>query len=726
MTPKEMTNSGLKKNDWLDRYLADPEIEPKAFIRKRLIWIWSIVSALCISGMTLLAVFRGMKPVAVYGLLLLAYYGIFLPLLKYIRRFELANFIFLLITVLTTFGIILYVGGLAYAFGLYLVGLTCAMASMLSNNRQWTVALFSIYGLTIILAALLQPWLSVPPQINDADRLLFYTLNILWISASMLQFTLDYISARGKQEEAEVRRIKELDEIKTKVYTNITHEFRTPLTIILGMANQIEKNPEQWLDRGLKKIRAHSKILLHLINQMLDLSKLEAGAMPLKLIQGDVIAYLRYLADSYFIYAESREIDFQFSARPEKLVMDYDPEKLTSIISNLVSNAMKYTPPGGKVHLMVDGETEHGERLIIQVKDNGIGIPAEKMKQVFERFYRIDNKEGPQPGGAGLGLALTRELIRILKGEIAVESSPGQGSLFTVRLPASRQQSLKRSVPLDTRPESLELYFQDSPQKKSAGREVTPLIDEKPILLIVEDNPDVVEYLIALLESDFQLVTAENGRQGLKKAIQLIPDIILSDVMMPEMDGFTFLEKVKEDWRTSHVPVILLTAKADIDSRLKGLKHGADAYLAKPFHEDELRIRLRQLIALRRKLRQRYGKSTDLTIPDPHLKKEDEFILKLQKKLDERLDDTDFGVDALALALNISRAQLYRKLLALTGQSVNRYILSYRLQRAYHLFETTDLNVTEVAFEVGFKNLSHFSRAFHEKFDLPPSAVRKT
>jgi len=722
MTTTEIAKkTTYQSSNWLDRYLADPDLPPKAFIRKRLIWIWVAVAAVCIMGMTSLAAFRGMDPVTVYGLALLACYAVYLPLLKYIRRFELANFLFSCIIVLITFATILYVGGISNSFGLYLVGLTCAMSSMLCNNRQWTIYLFLLYGLTIILAALLQPWLSIPPEISDADRVLFYVLNILWISASTLFFTLDYIDERGRFEEAETARIRELDKIKTKVYTNITHEFRTPLTLILGMAAQIEKAPEQWLNRRVRKIREYAHTLLHLVNQMLDLSKLETGALPVHLVQGDIIAFLRYLAESFQAHAQERAIDFAFTTGPDTLTMDYDPDKLRAIVSNLLSNALKYTPAGGQVRLAAERETAGTEQLILRVQDTGIGIEPDKIDQIFERFFRVDDGNASHPGGSGLGLTLTRELVKLLRGEISVVSMPGRGTEFTVRLPVTRTASRKAQLhPEHDGQPSPEPVLQTAATELSASRKA-----DRPLLLIVEDNSDVIDYLSTLLRDHYCLETAPNGRQGLEKAIQLIPDIILSDVMMPEMDGFELLQEVKTDWRTSHIPVVLLTAKADSDSRLEGLAYGADAYLAKPFNEAELMIRLRQLIALRRRLQQRYGGSNAITAPDPDLKREDDFIARLQQELEQHLDQEDFGVDALAKALSVSRSQLYRKLLALTGQPVNRYILSYRLQRARQFLETTDLNVTEAALEAGFKNLSHFSHAFHEKFGLPPSAIQR-
>ena len=341
---------------------------------------------------------------------------------------------------------------------------------------------------------------------------------------------------------------------------------------------------------------------------MLNLAKTESGAISVNLIRRDVNKYLAYLIEQFSSEALRRKIDLRFASAEESFEMDFDPEKLMHIITNLVSNALKYTPEGGRVEVTT-GVMDNGKMFSIRVKDTGIGIEREHLDHLFDRFYRVE----PQlsPGGTGIGLALTKEMVHLLKGTISVESIKGEGSEFTVLLPVTR------NAPLSDIPEAADLIKVTDDQYEKASSYGEPLYPRQspeellsvvaaspaklPLLLIVEDSPDVVLYLQAILKYEYRIEVAGNGSIGLEKALEIVPDIILSDVMMPVMDGIEMLEKVKNDIRTSHIPVVMLTAKADIDSRLAGLERGADAYLAKPVDERELHIQLKNLVELQKK-----------------------------------------------------------------------------------------------------------------------------
>ena len=524
--------------------------------------------------------------------------------------------------------------------------------------------------------------------------------------------------------EQEATKLKELDLAKTRLYANITHEFRTPLTIISGMAGQVREQPQKWLERGTNMIERNSRSLLNLVNQMLNLSKLESGKLQLEFVQGNVIPYLRYIMESFQSYAATKELHLHFIADEEEIIMDYDSEKLLQIISNLLSNAIKFTPANGQIYLQIASVGDPKEPMLeIKVKDTGIGIPPDQLDKLFERFYQVDASSTRAGEGTGIGLTLTKELIELHGGRIKVSSKLDHGSTFKLLLPISNSAVLKSveeqqrvleagEVALAIHPVESEIMTEDGSSKL-------------PPLLIIEDNPDVIQYLIACLEGHYQILEARDGDKGVEMAIKHVPDIIISDVMMPKKDGFEVCDILKQDERTSHIPIILLTAKADAASRLEGLKRGADAYLAKPFDREELFVRLEQLIELRQRLQRRYDNPEWATAEkESVMEPEDAFLLKVRQVVEEHLDDGDFSIHQLCKAVRLSRTQLHQKIKHLTGRSTSIYIRLVRLQKAYQLLKNPRLNISEVAYEVGFKDPNYFTRVFTEEFGAPPTRTR--
>ncbi|TNE68062.1 MAG: response regulator, partial [Bacteroidetes bacterium] len=417
-------------------------------------------------------------------------------------------------------------------------------------------------------------------------------------------FWLYRFQLNRKLAKAEALRLQELDQAKTRLYTNITHEFRTPLTVILGMEEQLRKKNGDWLEEGLRLIRRNGEQLLRLVNQLLDLSRVEAGHLPLRMVQGDIVAYLRYLAESFHSYAESKDIRLHVLSTVEVLSMDHDPEKMQHIISNLLSNAIKFTPAGGDIYLQIGiekGEIPGSEGVcVIRIKDTGIGIPIEQLPHIFDRFYQVDDSYTRSREGAGVGLALVRELVRLMQGSIDVKSEPGKGTEFHIRLPITHTAAPETEMARRDTPAAV-LSTLVLPEE-NADKQVLSEPGDRNTVLLVEDNPDVISYLATVLDQHYQVETAQDGQEGIEKALELIPDIIVSDVMMPRKDGFELCETLKADERTSHIPIILLTAKTDQPSKIEGLAYGADAYLAKPFNQEELLVRLEKLIELRHRL----------------------------------------------------------------------------------------------------------------------------
>ena len=518
-------------------------------------------------------------------------------------------------------------------------------------------------------------------------------------------------------EQQERERLEEMDAFKSRFFTNISHELRTPLTIINGMAGQIQQKPDKWLEKGTQLIGQNTQNLLQLVNQILDLRKLENGKLSLNMIQGDIFAYLRYIGASHTSLAEEKDVNLIIDIPIVPQMMDFDMDKVMKIASNLLSNAIKFTPAKGRVTL--SGKSLE-QQLQIEVRDTGIGIPKDQLSFIFDRYYQIDHPNNSDPQGSGIGLALIQELVKPMQGSIQVESEVNQGTTFTVLLPITQQAALENFVPLAS----------DMPKAVLKSSSTNPIITQNnaditlPKLLIVEDNKDMVVFLVACLEGHYQLEFAYDGAEGIIKAVEQVPDIIISDVMMPKKDGLELCDTLKKDERTSHIPIILLTAKADIESKLSGLDKGADAYMGKPFEERELLIRLEKLLELREKLQARYS---TFTVPTKNAEEietiEDAFIAKIKNIVQENLNNAEFGMPQLCQHLTMSRSQVFRKVKALTGKAPTLFIRSIRLQTARHLLQTTNLNVSEVAYDVGFTSPSYFSTAFVEEFGTSPGVI---
>ncbi|MBK7869179.1 MAG: response regulator [Saprospiraceae bacterium] len=438
------------------------------------------------------------------------------------------------------------------------------------------------------------------------------------LAATGLIFAFYRFQLNHRLAEAETQRLQELDILKTRLYTNITHEFRTPLTVILGMARQVLDDPKNYFRQGLDMILRSGQNLLNLVNQMLDLAKLESGKMPLHFIQGNIISYLKYVVESFHSFAESQQIQLHFLSDLDELYMDYDAVKLQQVVSNLLSNAVKFTPEGGHVYLEVRRTSDEvrftkvktnvlpTSSLELRVRDTGVGIAEAELPHIFDRFYQADDSHTRTGEGTGIGLALTKELVKLMQGEIQVKSKPGQGSEFIVTL-LIHQEAPEMAPPILV--DNITLLN----KVNIVSNAETVINTEKPTILLIEDNADVIRYLVTCLQDYYQILIGADGQQGIDVALHHIPDLIISDVMMPYKDGFEVCQTLKNDERTSHIPIIMLTAKADMVSKLEGLERGADDYLAKPFHKEELLVRIRKLLELRQKLQNYYLAAAGLT-----------------------------------------------------------------------------------------------------------------
>ena len=548
------------------------------------------------------------------------------------------------------------------------------------------------------------------------SQLAYYLYLIFFLSLVYLiyRFTLN-----KKLEHQENLRLLELDKMKTKLYGNITHELRTPLTMIMGMTNYIKQkiNLEEQKNLKLKFeiLTRNSKKLLYLINQMLDLSKIESGKMDLRPIHTDIIPFIKIIPDSFRSLASHKNIKLTLYNENDKINMDFDPEKISVIISNLLSNAIKFTPEKGSIILHTKRVIKNSNPLfVLKVKDNGIGIKEENQKHIFDRFYQVDN---PNFGGTGIGLSLTKELVLLMNGEISVKSQMGKGTKFRIEIPITNNAEKPEKDNLNFFPLMSEIEDQNIDEISNDRHE------DLPQILIIEDNKDVAHFIASGLINQYEISFAQNGEQGVLKAFEKIPDLVITDLMMPKKDGFEVCEILKKDERTSHIPVIMLTARAFEKDKIKGFAHGTDAYLTKPFNQNELLIRIEQLILLRKKMQKKYQKTGFLL--NNETPKEENFINKCISAIQQNLGDENFKSSDLAFAVHLSESQLYRKLKAVTNLSTAVFIRDIRLHSAKEILQKTDKNISEVAYSCGFSNPDWFSRSFKEKFGYTPSNFRQ-
>lgn len=542
---------------------------------------------------------------------------------------------------------------------------------------------------------------------------------------------------------AELRKLRELDKIKSRFFANISHEFRTPLTLIQGPLHRLEREPKSGDAQLFGMMRRNARRLGQLIDQLLDLSRLESRRFPLNWQPLDAFGQMRVLGASFQSLAQMEGLDYRATIPAGSAPCLTDPDLLEKVTANLLTNAFKYAPMGAAVWLDVSlgpetpvqargaGVQPQAARryrdLKIEVGNTGSFIPPPEQQKIFERFYQMAGGAESSRGGSGIGLALIKELADLLGGSVSLDSDPERGTVFTVTLPVYATDT---PIPLDgPAPPELDGFLPDPASRPGAGgdRPDRETAGAEPLLLVVEDDADLRTYLFDTLRHDYRIVLAKDGDEGMEAAFTEVPDLIVSDVMMPLRNGFELCAAVKKDERTSHIPVVLLTARTESASRITGLESGADGYLAKPFEPAELLAQIRNLIEQRRLLRERWATTVQAF---PLLPPEDmegivssdvKFLQRISAIARESIDDSEFTVPQFAREVGMSRSQLHRKLTALTGLSASAFLRTIRLQRAAELLKAGYGNVTEVAYATGHKSLSHFSKIFREEFGVPPS-----
>lgn len=553
---------------------------------------------------------------------------------------------------------------------------------------------------------------------------------ILSLVAGVIVFAIVFSLQRSRNKKAKellavqttlTTKLEEVDHLKSKFFANISHEFRTPLTLILAPLDDKLRSPElKPAERDLFYVmRRSAKRLLELVNQLLDLSKLEAGKMRLTVRHGDISQFVKVVASSFDSLAQHKGVNFIKDNQSLPSDAWFDDDKLEKILNNLLSNAFKFTPTNGSVTMST---REINEQLIITVSDTGAGIPEHEQEEVFSPFYQTNTTREANAEGTGLGLPLVKELTKLYGGIVGLQSRENQGTTVTVTVPFSKGAFMKEQIieePIRTwSTENINLAV--PPSREQEDEQVVDTT--KDSILIVEDNNDLRQFIINNLQQDYHVLSASNGEEALSIAMTNVPSIVLSDLMMPVMDGMKLTGKLKSDERTSHIPVILLTAKNEPESRIEGLNTGADDYLTKPFSNDELKARISNLIRQRKLLADKYKERIVVLSAEKESESmEEKFLQKALRSVEQNLDDPSFSVVRMAEDIGLSRTQLLRKLKALTGISPNEFIKDIRLQRAAELIRQKADTVTQIGYRVGFNDQSYFTKCFKKKFGVSPS-----
>jgi len=549
----------------------------------------------------------------------------------------------------------------------------------------------------------------------------------------------DEIQSQRDALEESNQTIFELDQVKTRFFNNISHEFRTLITLIKGPVEEVleDKLTSRRSRRSLDIVRRNVHRLMKLVNQLLDISKLDKGNMRLILVEANVFDFAHAIAVSFSSLAESKGIQYRFHLPTTSSLIWFDADKLEKIISNLLSNAFKFTEEGGRVVLNMNQKTKPDGKeniLEISVSDTGYGIPIEEQQKIFDRFYQAEAHLKKEGGGTGIGLALTYDLVQLMHGTISVQSEPGKGTTFSLHIPLGKDHlkeseyniSEIRKVAGKATSAGADLPEIKSDDLPGDDRQKVEDVDI-PMILVVEDNADIRMMITENLEREFQVMEAGDGSAGLKLAIDHMPELVITDLMMPRMDGIEMCTHLKSDLRTSHIPVIMLTAKAALEDKLQGLETGADDYIPKPFEIKEVIARTRNLIEQRRMLREKFSREISVAPRDIVITPVDEqFLQRAMDVVEAHMDDNQFNLSGLCNEMNMSQSTIFRKLDALTNLSPIGFIRSIRLKRAASLLQQQFGNVSEVALEVGFNNPSYFSRMFSKYYEISPSEYAKS
>jgi len=578
----------------------------------------------------------------------------------------------------------------------------------------------------------------LPPFYKTTWAYLFYVILLILFIYGIVKFFLyrDRLQNEAILKRKEAEQLQQLDQIKSRFFANISHELRTPLTLIIGPLESLISKEKG--NGNFQLMYNQAKKLLNMINQLLDISRLESGKMRLKISKRDIIQHSQALISSFHPLAAKRKIKLSLISPHTELKTYYDADKYEKILINLLSNAFKFSPNEDEIIVTIEssnltefkGQPFPEGYIQITVKDNGSGIPETSAEKIFERFYQLENQNVKKFGGTGLGLSIVKDFVELHGGLIYINTKVEKGAEFNFILP------LGKSTFKDA---EFEQYFEESESQTSTETlqntveiEITEpekeisSNDAAKIILVIEDHEEVNDYIKNILSKYYKVIQSYDGESGLSAALKTVPDLIVSDIMMPGIDGYEVCKQLKTDEITSHIPVILLTAKASLDSKIEGLETGADDYITKPFSEEELKLRIKNLIATREKLREKFAGQLNLNPTELSVTSADEkFLNRVKEVVEKNLPNPDFNVEDFSGKVGMSRMTLHRKLKAVTGLSAKELIQEMRLRRAAQLLEKNIGTIAEVAYEVGFKEPSYFTKCFQKRFNVLPSEYVK-
>ena len=524
-----------------------------------------------------------------------------------------------------------------------------------------------------------------------------------------------------QQIENEVAKNEEINNMKFRFFTNVSHELRTPLTLIISpLEGMLKETTDELQSTRLQLMYRNAQRLLHLVNQLLDFRKGEMSTHQLSLSEGDIISYVHSVCNSFLLMADKKHIQFSFFSGIDTFSMAFDADKVGKIVMNLLSNAFKFTPEGGRVTVMIEHVTGTPDTLEIKIADTGIGISDVDKEHIFDRFYQADHKGVEETTGNGIGLSLVRDFVTLHEGEVKVFDNIGTGSVFVIQFPVKHVET-QVQLPEET---GMSVGDEEDREMKEEVREETGRKDS-PLLLVVDDNEDFRIFMRYSLELQYRVKLAVNGNEAWEMMQEELPDLVISDVMMPQMDGNELCRLIKQDKRTAHIPVILLTARQNTEAKLEGLQTGADDYVTKPFNMTILVLRIRKLIELSRYHRVTQGMIDPAPSEIVITSLDEKLIEKAIKYVEDNMSRTELSVEELSRELGMSRVHLYKKLLQITGKTPIEFIRVIRLKRAAQLLRESQLHVSEVAFEVGFNNPKYFSRYFKDEFGVLPSVYQE-
>ncbi|MET7256018.1 hybrid sensor histidine kinase/response regulator transcription factor [Dyadobacter fermentans] len=564
-----------------------------------------------------------------------------------------------------------------------------------------------------------------PPFYLTIYAYIFYVLAPIAAVFLMRRRGIQRLHRKFREEQArrEMERKQELDRLKIKFLTNLSHEFRTPISLILAPVENLlaQESPHQ---PQISAIRRNAKRLLNLVDQLLDFKNLQEQELKADLRRADIVPFVRDACDSFSDLSQRKRVRFTFDSSVAHLLIDFDADKMERILFNLLSNAFKFTPEGGEVALQLTCGTDDSQQnwLYIKVSDTGIGISPEHYEKIFDRFFQDDADASVLNQGSGIGLSIVREFVQMHGGFITVGSNNHKGSIFTVGLPCETWVF----NPVEIAPSAL-FAEPASPGTTANPASTTPQtdFDEMPRILIVEDNAEFRHYLKENLESHYRVLEAADGKEGWQKALSCHPELIVSDIAMPEMDGLAMSEKIRADKRTSHIPIILLTASSGEEQQLKGLSSGANDYLTKPFNFEILNVKINNLLLLNRLLKDVYSRQIQMTGRDMAIESGDVKLLRdILSYIDDNLNSTQLSVENLARHVGMSRGTLYTRVLEISGQSPIEFIRSIKLEKAALLLEKSDMNVSQISYTAGFATPNYFTKSFKAKFNMLPSEYK--